>query len=63
MTDDRTPQASGAGNSRALPSDVRQPGKKRAKKVLLNLTGMGAEICFACGLILIGYLISLLSGR
>lgn len=63
MTDERAPQASGAGYGRALPSDVRQPGKKRAKKMLLYLSGMGAEICFACGLILIGYLISLLSGR
>jgi hypothetical protein len=48
-----------------LPADTstaHRANGKRGKKILVNLAGMGAELLFACGLILIGFLISLLSG-
>ena len=40
------------------------PGRDRkpARKVVQSLLGMGAEILFSLGLMLIGFVISLLSG-
>jgi hypothetical protein len=48
-----------------FPADARavhRTNGKRGKRLLMNLAGMGSEILFSCGLILIGFLISLLSG-
>jgi hypothetical protein len=51
----------------ASGTDGRRPAAQRAAgktsgKFTVSLAGMGAEILFASGLILIGFLISLLSG-
>ncbi len=58
MNDGRKPAPSGPP-----AGDARRAASTHTEKIVANLLGMGAEILFACGLILIGFLISLLSGR
>lgn len=50
-------------NTPAAREGNRSPqGAKHGLKLWDSVLGMGAEILFACGLALVGFLISLLSG-
>ena len=45
-----------------LAAQARAPVAKKKKRLAASLLGMGAEMLFAGGLILVGFLLSLLSG-
>lgn len=65
MTNHEARQPIGQTPQPTLPTQANEPakGQPQASRLANGLLGMAAEILFSLGLVLVGFLISLLGGR